>query len=714
MVQRAHSKTKEELTVPPKSNPEEKKRRPSRSREERRAHRANSTSKKKRSKKETSETTEPNEQTENSENIENLESIEARQKLLLAILSKDLPSIPKQLEELKKHGITINYKEGKDRSTLLHRCAIQGGCADVIEILLQNNANINAADAHGRTALHISAKKGDSALLAFLLSKEANSMPKTLETQTPLHHAAAAGHLECLQILVSHHALLNLQDSMGYTALHLAVMFGHYNCAEFLVENNADVLSITKEAPPRRPIDVVPTIQDPKHKNKIIHTTEGKAIHKMLKKNGGNKTPHLSSGSMLFGGGNIRKSLDHRSTNPKKLESNRAGSIISASLTPRERLQMTKKLNGSRDTGGPVKFERKEELLLVDDETKIEEPEKPTRTTSDLLPDVKLDKYGFVIDESAAVANSESSKRQKKKNHAKEEERAMKWISIMQNDPVVDTSNLAKNKKILKLCDKGIPDTVRGQVWKYLAGVDNRDDKIYHQLLEEANWVPEIRDQIFRDINRTMPRHILFQEKGQGQTMLTNVLLAYSSYRPDVGYCQGMGFITAMFLMYLTEEDAFWLLDQLAGETYGFGKVWEEQMKYLRQCLSTYTKLLEARYPKVVDKYSSNGIPIQAFASQFFITGFMYNLPFDIATRLWDSFWLRNFDFLYATGVALVKLSKDRILGLDMEGLMNCFQFKSTDIHFTADVLVETAVSVHNKLKINEIRKFEKEYADAH
>lgn len=39
--------------------------------------------------------------------------------------------------------------------------------------------------------------------------------------------------------------------------------------------------------------------------------------------------------------------------------------------------------------------------------------------------------------------------------------------------------------------------------------------------------------------------------------MLTNVLLAYSAYREDVGYCQGMGFITAMFLMYMTEEVCF-------------------------------------------------------------------------------------------------------------------------------------------------------------
>ena len=38
------------------------------------------------------------------------------------------------------------------------------------------------------------------------------------------------------------------------------------------------------------------------------------------------------------------------------------------------------------------------------------------------------------------------------------------------------------------------------------------------------------------------------------QQMLGNVLNAYANYDPSVGYCQGMGFITAMFLMYMTEE----------------------------------------------------------------------------------------------------------------------------------------------------------------
>ena len=39
-----------------------------------------------------------------------------------------------------------------------------------------------------------------------------------------------------------------------------------------------------------------------------------------------------------------------------------------------------------------------------------------------------------------------------------------------------------------------------------------------------------------------------------GQTALFNTLKAYSVYDKRVGYCQGMGFIIALLLLYMTEE----------------------------------------------------------------------------------------------------------------------------------------------------------------
>lgn len=41
---------------------------------------------------------------------------------------------------------------------------------------------------------------------------------------------------------------------------------------------------------------------------------------------------------------------------------------------------------------------------------------------------------------------------------------------------------------------------------------------------------------------------------GSRQEILMNVLKAYAVYHPEVGYCQGMGFVTALLLMYMEEE----------------------------------------------------------------------------------------------------------------------------------------------------------------
>ena len=86
------------------------------------------------------------------------------------------------------------------------------------------------------------------------------------------------------------------------------------------------------------------------------------------------------------------------------------------------------------------------------------------------------------------------------------------------------------------------------------AGVATSD--LYPTMLR-ANFPTkeEVVETIERDISRTFPRHAMFaQEGGIGQSALMRVLRAYAAYDQKVGYCQGMGFIAAMFLSYMPEE----------------------------------------------------------------------------------------------------------------------------------------------------------------
>ena len=42
-------------------------------------------------------------------------------------------------------------------------------------------------------------------------------------------------------------------------------------------------------------------------------------------------------------------------------------------------------------------------------------------------------------------------------------------------------------------------------------------------------------------------------------TSLSNILTAYVNRNPSVGYCQGLNFIVAHLLKYLSEEESFWV-----------------------------------------------------------------------------------------------------------------------------------------------------------
>eukprot|EP00577_Skeletonema_sp_RCC1716_P000892 CAMPEP_0113385446 /NCGR_PEP_ID=MMETSP0013_2-20120614/7470_1 /TAXON_ID=2843 ORGANISM="Skeletonema costatum, Strain 1716" /NCGR_SAMPLE_ID=MMETSP0013_2 /ASSEMBLY_ACC=CAM_ASM_000158 /LENGTH=93 /DNA_ID=CAMNT_0000268201 /DNA_START=24 /DNA_END=302 /DNA_ORIENTATION=- /assembly_acc=CAM_ASM_000158 len=46
----------------------------------------------------------------------------------------------------------------------------------------------------------------------------------------------------------------------------------------------------------------------------------------------------------------------------------------------------------------------------------------------------------------------------------------------------------------------------------------------------------------------TIPSTSTLSERGDGQGALRRILRAYSQYDNEVGYCQGMNFIVAMFL----------------------------------------------------------------------------------------------------------------------------------------------------------------------
>lgn len=191
-------------------------------------------------------------------------------------------------------------------------------------------------------------------------------------------------------------------------------------------------------------------------------------------------------------------------------------------------------------------------------EKRVEEIEFEPGPVPPLRP---VDRYGFlkIVDDPQDV----SIKFKPQTDRNREERRLQKWRKMIGTGGTDWKHYLRRKPHVVKRrIRKGIPDCLRGLVWQLISG--SRDlllmnQGVYQQLVVYETSAAEL--DIIRDISRTFPSHVYFQQRhGPGQRSLYNVLKAYSVYDREVGYVQGMGFLAGLLLLYMSEEDAFWLL----------------------------------------------------------------------------------------------------------------------------------------------------------
>ncbi|KAJ7298032.1 hypothetical protein O6H91_Y020900 [Diphasiastrum complanatum] len=124
---------------------------------------------------------------------------------------------------------------------------------DVMNILLQQGANVNAISHIGQTPLMLACKAGSLACVQQLLEHGANVLSfDTSYSRTPLHYAAKGGHTECVKRLliaaqtgtVNDSWYINVRDAKGTTPLHLAARRGHLAVLKVLLDNGALVSAI--------------------------------------------------------------------------------------------------------------------------------------------------------------------------------------------------------------------------------------------------------------------------------------------------------------------------------------------------------------------------------------------------------------------------------------------------------------------------------------
>ncbi|CAL8247184.1 unnamed protein product [Lota lota] len=114
---------------------------------------------------------------------------------------------------------------------------------DCAEALLKAGASVNKTDHSQRTALHLTAHKGNVRFLKLLLSRRADWLQKDLEGMTPLHLATRHPSIKPLALLLKHigPGEVDTQDKNKQTALHWSAFYNRPEHVRLLIKHDSNI-----------------------------------------------------------------------------------------------------------------------------------------------------------------------------------------------------------------------------------------------------------------------------------------------------------------------------------------------------------------------------------------------------------------------------------------------------------------------------------------
>jgi hypothetical protein len=209
----------------------------------------------------------------------------------------------------------------------------------------------------------------------------------------------------------------------------------------------------------------------------------------------------------------------------------------------------------------------------------------------------------------------------------------------------------------------GIPPALRGFAWKSMAEAGSPTlESLYDSLA--AEWTPFVKI-IGRDLNRTFPDIKMFRENGgAGQMKLGRVLRAYSAYDMQVGYCQGLTFLTGPLLLHMDDRDAFCVLVKLM-EDYELRTMFTADMAGLQVRMYQFENLFADEFPDLYKHFTTLGVN-SIYASQWFLSFFAVTCPLGMLVRIFDlTFAEGAIPTIMRVALSILKRNKHILMAFD-------------------------------------------------
>ncbi|KAL4296837.1 hypothetical protein GQ457_12G023910 [Hibiscus cannabinus] len=262
------------------------------------------------------------------------------------------------------------------------------------------------------------------------------------------------------------------------------------------------------------------------------------------------------------------------------------------------------------------------------------------------------------------------------------------WTSFLDSEGrVVDPKDLRK-----RIFYGGVEHKFRKEVWALLLGYHTYEstyaEREYQKSIKKTEyetiknqWQSISREQakrfakfrerkglIEKDVVRT-DRSIAFYDGDDNPNvnLLHDILLTYSFYNFDLGYCQGMSDLLSPILFVMEDEsESFWCFVALMER---LGPNFNRDQNGMHSQLFALSKLVELLDSPLHDYFKQNDCLNYFFCFRWILIQFKRELEYEKTMRLWEVLWTHHLSehlHLYVC-VAILKRYRRKIMGEQMD-----------------------------------------------
>ncbi|SAM75420.1 probable MDR1-Mac1p interacting protein [Ustilago bromivora] len=228
---------------------------------------------------------------------------------------------------------------------------------------------------------------------------------------------------------------------------------------------------------------------------------------------------------------------------------------------------------------------------------------------------------------------------------------------------------LLRYPQFLRLVQVGLPNRLRGEIWELTCGsIYNRFAHAgeYQAILKRYEGVTSTStEEIEKDLNRSLPEYPAYQT-AEGIETLRRVLVAYSWKNPELGYCQAMNIVVAAILIYMSEEQCFWLLDTLCERL--LPGYYTQSMSGTLLDQKVFENLVQRTLPMIHEHFVKTDIQLSVASLPWFLSLYINSMPMIFAFRIVDCFMAMGPKVLFQVGLAILKINGEELLQVTDDG----------------------------------------------